>query len=156
MTKISNQTSIVLFTSTAIALLWSQLTFALDLSCLKSAKHVCAIPIGVLYSDRERFLGASVMLRGFLYENDEELALFQDEVSMKHGSKEGAIMLVLSQPEQRADIRHFRGEYVQVVGQLRESKVSSAYFVELVLARPPQNVPIVSEHMENLPPPNGD
>ena len=156
MTKVSNQTAISVIALTTIALLWSQLTLAFDLSCLKSAKHVCIIPFGVLYSDRDRFIGASVMLRGYLYDNGEEFALFQDEVSMKHGSKEGAISLFFSQSELRADIRHLRGEYVQVVGRLQEFKVSSAYFVELVVTRPPQNIPIISEHVEDLPPPNDD
>ena len=110
---------------------------AMELSCYLTRHHVCAVPISAIYADESAWLGRTLALKGFLALEGGEYVVYPDELSLKHGSQEAALRVLVENEVKDADV--LIGKYVQVVGQLRLNK-SSPYFADFVAAQEPRVV----------------
>jgi hypothetical protein len=128
--------------------------------CVNSTANACVVPLYALYSKGPaQYLGLQVTTTGFLRRVGRDYLLFPDENLAKYAVPEQAFVLVDDTQQFTQELAENNGQYVQVVGELRDP-VRPIFWAAIVLDNGPQIVPVhVGEEFHEPPPPprtNGD
>ena len=138
----------------ALTLLFSAHSFsqAREEQCLKSKKHVCAVPFHALYSRAERYAHAVISVKGFLQREHDSFVLYPDETSMQYLVRESALEVQGLDAEGIEASEVLVHRFVEVVGVLNAS-TDPRYWSGLRVVRSPQEVPIaITGVIEAAPP----
>lgn len=122
--------------------------------CVNSTAGACVVPLFALYSrSPSDYSGYQIITTGFLRRIGENFLLFPDEGLARFAVAEQAFALIDSDGEFKQALTENDGEYVRVVGRLREPTVP-IFWAEIVLDRPPQIVPVhIGDEFPPAPPP---
>lgn len=123
--------------------------------CVNSTGGACALPIYALYSgDLTRYADLQIITTGFLRKVGRDYLLFADEGQARFAVSEQAFVLVDQADAFEFALKENDGAYVQVAGKIREPE-RSPYWAEIILALPPQAVPVnIGDSYPPPPPPD--
>lgn len=113
-----------------------------EVRCVNSTASACVVPLFALYSRAPSDYSAyQVITTGFLVRVGEHFLLFPDEGLARFAVAEQAFDLADIDGEFKQALIDNDGEYVRIVGRLREPR-APIFWAEIVLDRQPQIVPI--------------